>query len=357
MPLGIHGVVDPNPAAEVTTVEYPTQPIHAPAHARGRDDPRRLTLFLALASGGVVLLLAGLAWDAVLHTRDPGLAAREGLFNLSNPGHLLAGIGIVLIAAGLAGALVTAAQARRGWTPLPTATRAGVGALSMVVALAAGAAGAWAMGAGDHGHEHAGGEAAAHAHAATATDGGGEGAAHAHEQNLPDVNAATPEQRAKAQALLDQSVAATRKYTDPAAAKAADYRVDAAKQDVKFLHAGNPAYRTDGKLVDPTRPESVIYWRGPQGKLTLVGVLYVVPKGTATPDVAGPITRWHSHQACWDPNARRKLSKPQDGRCPPGQELRESGQMMHVWFTGDLATAYARRPPAEALRSSPDIAA
>jgi hypothetical protein len=333
-------------------VDYPTQPIHSPAYARSRSDSRRLTQFLALASGGVVLLLVGLAWDAVLHARDPGLAAREGLFNLSNPGHLLAGLGIMLIAAGLAGALVTAAQARRGWTPLPTAARAGVGALSLVVALAAGAAGAWAMGAGDHEHGHADGGAAAHA--ATAEDGGGAG--HAHEQNLPDVNAATPEQRAKAQALLDQSIAATRKYTDATAAEAAGYRVDAAKPDAKFVHAGNPAYRTDGELVDPARPESVIYWRGPQGKLTLVGVLYVVPKGTAPPDVAGPITRWHSHQACWDPGARRKLSKPEDGRCPPGQQLRQSGQMMHVWFTGDLATAYARRPPAEALRSSPHIA-
>ena len=248
-------------------MDYPTQPIHAPAQARSRADSRHLTQFLALASGGVVLLLVGLAWDAVLHARDPGLAAREGLFNLSNPGHLLAGLGIMLTAAGLAGALVTVAQARRGWTPLPTAARAGVGALSLVVALAAGAAGAWAMGAGDHEHGHADGDAAAHA--AAAEDGGGAG--HAHEQNLPDVNAATPEQRAKAQALLDQSIAATRKYTDATAAEAAGYRVDAAKPDAKFVHAGNPAYRTDGKLVDPARPESVIYWRGPQGKLTLVG--------------------------------------------------------------------------------------
>jgi hypothetical protein len=82
----------------------------------------------------------------------------------------------------------------------------------------------------------------------------------------------------------------------------------------------------------------------------------VAPKDTATPDVAGPITRWHTHQACLDPDTRRKLSKAV-GHCPPGQVLRESGQMMHVWFTGDPATAYARRPPVEALRSSPDVAA
>jgi hypothetical protein len=338
----------------VTTVEYPTQPIHAPARTRSEADQRRLTRYLVLASGGVVLLLTGLVWDAVLHSRDPGLAAREGPFTLTNPGHLLAGLGIVLVAAGLTSALVSAAQARRGWTTLPAGTRAGVGALGVVVALAAGAAGAWAMGAG--GHDHGAGDAATHAAAARAAGGG---AGHGHQQNLPDLNAATSQQRAKAQALLDQSIAGTRSYADAAAATAAGYRVDAAaaKPDVRFLHAGNPAYRGDGKLVDPTRPESLIYWRDPRGTLTLVGVLYVVPKGTAVPDVAGPITRWHSHQACWDPDARRKLSMARDGHCPPGQQLRESGQMMHVWFTGDLATAYARRPPAEALRSSPHVAA
>ncbi|HEX6675322.1 MAG TPA: hypothetical protein VF486_09885 [Actinomycetes bacterium] len=342
-------------------MEYPTQPIRPPAQARSQGEAQRMTRFLVLASGGVVLLLTGLAWDAVLHSRDPGLAAREGPFTLSNPGHLLAGLGIVLIAAGLAGTLVTEAQARKGWAPLPPAARAGVGAVSLVVALAAGAVGAWAMGAG--GHDHAVAGATAHA-AAAHGDGAGPGgdtagAGHDHQQNLPDVNAATPAQRAEAQALLDRSIAATRKYVDAAAAKAAGYRVDAAaaRPGVRFLHAGNPAYRDDGRLVDPTRPEALIYWRSPQGKLTLVGVLYVVPTGTTPPDVAGPITRWHSHLACLDPGSRRKLSQAEDGRCPPGQQLRESGQMMHVWFTGDLATAYARRPPADALRSSPHVAA
>jgi hypothetical protein len=343
---------------EVTAVEYPTQPIHAPVPARPEGDQRRLTRYLVLACGGVVLLLAGLAWDAVLHSRDPGLAAREGPLTLSNPAHLLATLGIVLTAAGLAGALVTAAQARRGWATLPPAARAGVGAVSLVVALAAGVAGAWAMGAGDH--DHADGDAhAAAAHDAHAAGAGGAAAHDDHQQNLPDVNAATPAQRAAAQSLLDRSIAATRQYADADAAKAAGYRVDlaAAKPGVRFLHAGNRAYRDDGRLVDPTHPESLIYWRGPQGKLTLVGVLYVVPQGTATPDVAGPITRWHTHQACLDPNSRRKLGTAQDGHCPAGQQLRESGQMMHVWFTGDLANAYARRPPAEALRSSPHVAA
>lgn len=42
-------------------------------------------------------LLGGLAWDALLHTADPTLAMREGVFTLSNLSHvlLLGGIGLI----------------------------------------------------------------------------------------------------------------------------------------------------------------------------------------------------------------------------------------------------------------------
>ncbi|HEY4790309.1 MAG TPA: hypothetical protein VIJ05_03120, partial [Actinomycetes bacterium] len=98
-----------------------TQPIALPPpapHQPGDPAPAwlasRLLRMVLVGAGGLVLLVVGLAWDAVLHARDPGLAAEEGVLTLSNPGHLLAGIGIALVAIGLASALVTLVLDARG---------------------------------------------------------------------------------------------------------------------------------------------------------------------------------------------------------------------------------------------------
>ena len=69
---------------------------------------KRLGYFLGFGFVGVVLLLAGLSWDAVLHSHDPTLAAREGVFAWQNPGHVLLGLGMGTVVVGLVGALDSA---------------------------------------------------------------------------------------------------------------------------------------------------------------------------------------------------------------------------------------------------------
>jgi hypothetical protein len=302
-----------------------------------------------VGAGGLVLLVAGLAWDAVLHARDPGLAAEEGVFALSNPGHLLAGIGIALVAVGLAGALATLALDARGARPRSTPARVGLAGAAVTLALVAGGTGVWAAAAGGHPD---------HDQVAAAGAGGGQPGPgeHAHGPNLPDVAAATDDQRARAETLLKASVASAERWRDPEAAVAAGFRFRdgeaGPERRPRFLHVPNPAWRADGRVLDPDRPETLVYRNGPGGELTLVGVMYTAARGAPGPAVGGPITRWHDHESCRDPVTREKRGRPVDGACPQGQVYRRSGEMMHVWFTGDLATAFARRAPVAALRAT-----
>jgi signal transduction histidine kinase len=55
----------------------------------------RFTPWLGFA--GCLIFLGGLSWDAVLHRLHPYLAIDEGIFSLSNPSHLIMGLGIGLI--------------------------------------------------------------------------------------------------------------------------------------------------------------------------------------------------------------------------------------------------------------------
>ena len=54
-----------------------------------------LRWFLAILSG-LLVTLGGLAWDALIHSQAPGHALDESLLNLTNPGHVVFGAGLVL---------------------------------------------------------------------------------------------------------------------------------------------------------------------------------------------------------------------------------------------------------------------
>ena len=112
---------------------------------------KRLGMFLGLGFFGVVLLLTGLAWDAVAHANDPTLAGREGIFTLKNPGHMLLGLGIGLVLVSLIGGCETllASGASGRWARPGVRQAFLAGSTALVVTAAA--VTSWAAGAA---HDH-----------------------------------------------------------------------------------------------------------------------------------------------------------------------------------------------------------
>jgi hypothetical protein len=172
-------------------------------------------------------------------------------------------------------------------------------------------------------------------------------------QQYPAVALATAAQRRAAQRLLDESRRAARAWRDPRRAVAAGFAAERPRRRpgdrrIGFLHAEHRRLSADRTFLDPTRPEVLIYVNAPGRPLVLVGVMFSVPRGVRGATPGGPVTRWHSHLVCARGDERGLKPRP-DGSCPPGSRLRRGSEMMHLWFTRDLRSAFAIHAPVHEL--------
>jgi hypothetical protein len=166
----------------------------------------------------------------------------------------------------------------------------------------------------------------------------------------PTIGLASAWQRSAAEQLLAEIRASAARWADPAAAAADGYRTGRAARRagdvaVRWLHAERDPGRP---YFDPRRPKAVIYASAPGEPLVLVGVMFALPRGVRGATPGGAITRWHSHYVCMRDGRRGTAALP-GGRCAPGSEKREGSEMMHVWLTDDLRSAYAIHAPAPEL--------
>lgn len=84
--------------------------------------------FLAIL-GSIVLTLNGLLWDALIHSHEHGHAAEEALFNMSNPGHVVFGLGLI------ATAIVTLSACTVSWLRIHPGEEGGWRRLTVPLAL------------------------------------------------------------------------------------------------------------------------------------------------------------------------------------------------------------------------------
>jgi hypothetical protein len=162
-------------------------------------------------------------------------------------------------------------------------------------------------------------------------------------QGGPGVSAA---QLRTAEALLASTIAALPRYAAPAQAYAAGYRSIGDTESV-VEHYVNWSYVDDGHILDPKRPESLVYeWRG--GKQRVVAAMYMLPFGSTfadVPDVGGALTQWHVHRnLCLTDDPEQKIIlrfTAADGSCPPGTSKASNTPMLHVWSVPNRCGPFA----------------
>ena len=169
-------------------------------------------------------------------------------------------------------------------------------------------------------------------------------------RQYPVLSLASADERAAAELLWGRTRAATSAWQDPRAARSAGFRVHRARRQPgdaspHWLHAEHHRWSNDDRFVDPEHPEVIIYANAPHRPLVLIGVMYGMKRGMRGPTAGGPITRWHTHWICARGHKRGFSPRP-DGSCPPGTRGRQArNEMLHVWFTHDLRSAFAVNPP------------
>jgi hypothetical protein len=277
---------------------------------------RRTAAFLVAGLLGVVALLSGLALDSYLHARDPSLAHREGLFALSNPGHVLLGIGIGLVVVGVVGAAYTT-------LPFGVWFRRGLlaGALGMV--FVSGDISGWA------------------ASVQWTAPAGSTSAAHVHDAAVAPTRQPTAAELQAATKLMLDTRAAVTKFASLGVAVAGGYK-PMEPPNGEIVHYVNPSYMVDADILDPNHVQSLIYYNGAHGPV-LIGAMYIMPsRAVDGPDIGGPLTVWHQHSnICFDNATGIAVafvhsdtfdSTDKSGSCPRGSTLKLTPQMLHVWL-------------------------
>jgi len=212
-----------------------------------------------------------------------------------------------------------------------------------------------------HEAEHGAEDGQALAASAHAHDGGHGSGGHGHGHGFtaraqagvimrPVAGAATEAQEKGAAELAEATAKGVRKYRDLHAAQRDGYRAAQPLQGLG-VHFDNKAYQSDDRILDPERPEQLVYAIG-GGKAVLLGAVFQMQTaGVPGPAVGGPITRWHAHNVCVTiaPPGFGVVSP--FGTCPSLTLTATTPEMMHVWtieqpdgpYADDVDPVWARR--------------
>lgn len=171
-------------------------------------------------------------------------------------------------------------------------------------------------------------------------------AAHQHDSHAIG-NAATPTaaEQAAADRFVSEVMAGSGRFTDIEVARAEGYvqMMPYAFDEIGAAHFINTAFARDDGVLDPRRPEGLIYLKTADDRLVLLGIMFVAAPN-AGPTIGGPLMDWHMHpELCIGRSAI--LPKLADGTC-----LRATVpidfEMTHVWTVPNRLGPFAHVLPA-----------
>jgi hypothetical protein len=142
---------------------------------------------------------------------------------------------------------------------------------------------------------------------------------------------ATPEQAAAAAQLYAETKAATLPYQDWHQAWAAGYRPGSTS--MPSTHWMNNAYVKAGYVMDPNRPQGLVYANSKHGPVLLGAMFQMQHINQFGPDPGGPLTAWHQHEnICFTPLGFEFTFMTPYATCPLGSIDLSVSPMLHVWF-------------------------
>ncbi len=150
---------------------------------------------------------------------------------------------------------------------------------------------------------------------------------------FPDAEA-TPAQRRAADDLLARSWEAARRngWTDFEKARADGFD----DMSTDRAHFANREFIADDRVLDPDRPEFLLFFDTEKGKKLASFMYLVAAPEDRGPQVGGPLTVWHYHTWATELCLWKRLlvlgPPGADGECAEGEPMRRSPEMLHVWF-------------------------
>ncbi len=146
------------------------------------------------------------------------------------------------------------------------------------------------------------------------------------------------EKRRAAAKFVDEVKGGISRFQNVAAAMAEGYVTDGMPTNA-VMHYDSTDARRDGRILDPTAPESLVYANTATGPQLLGALFTMAGTGRSGPRFGGCLTIWHKHKYCRTPAG---TGRPRvNGRCPAGTKEASTSEMIHTWVVPMEGGPYA----------------